>query len=731
MKTLHLTFFDRSRKSADRLRGDAARARGDWALAAQHYEAHLAVRPEDWRTRVQLGHARKEHGDYAAADAAYREALLLAPNDADLHLQIGHLLKLRCRLQEAADAYARALELDPLKADAHRELTAIGRGRLAQRMSARAVEGARALSGHVYDIGDMLSYFQHAHHPSGIQRVQIEFCRRLLRSANVPHFIMFSEMGGIFAVDAVAVERVIALLDRRDRSFDEQKRLIQALVANARPVRLAPSATLIILGAFWVMRDTIRSLSMVKASGVRIGAYIYDLIPIEHPEYCDIDLVRRFTDNFHQLCAIADFFLTISDYTRHRVVAHLAMLGRQLPVEAIPLAHEIPMDPPGEGGAAALPPALEGRRFALCVCTVEPRKNHALLFAIWRRLEREYGAETPLLVFAGRPGWNVSNFVQQLENADYANGTIVTLREVSDAQLRALYDRCAFTVFPSLVEGWGLPVGESLVFGKPCAASNASSIPEVGGDLVEYFDPWNITEADAVIRRLLFDEAHRAAVEARVRAAFRPRRWAETADAFAAAARRLSDEAARAAPARPAWPVLLEPGVPHRVGHDRPRGCWPDGGSDARAELACLIEDWHRIEGWGVWAEAADARLAFATTAPPGSEIIVYVSAAPSPLRPGHKMALVDLGDPTAPSVAAPDGFAGLRLRVDESGAALIALRTIDTGPLRKIETELRDLRAGLLAFGYVPADAPEQRIALLERFAGMTLRAPKLREAQ
>jgi glycosyltransferase involved in cell wall biosynthesis len=70
------------------------------------------------------------------------------------------------------------------------------------------------------------------------------------------------------------------------------------------------------------------------------------------------------------------------------------------------------------------------------------------------------------------------------------DGDYRVLERVSDAQLALLYSACYFTVFPSRAEGYGLPVAESLGAGKLCVASNATSIPEVAGDLADYFDPW-------------------------------------------------------------------------------------------------------------------------------------------------------------------------------------------------------------------------------------------------
>jgi glycosyltransferase involved in cell wall biosynthesis len=164
----------------------------------------------------------------------------------------------------------------------------------------------------------------------------------------------------------------------------------------------------------------------------------------------------------------------------------------------------------------------------LFVSTIEIRKNHRLLVRVWRRLLERHGADTvPVLIFAGQIGWLVDDLLAELPASDYLGGKIVLITSLSDAELRQAYRSCLFTVFPSLCEGWGLPIAESLVQGKFCVASNRTSIPEVGGDLINYFDPSNDDDALAKIERLLLDPGHLAAREARVRAEYRPRMWAD------------------------------------------------------------------------------------------------------------------------------------------------------------------------------------------------------------
>ncbi|MGB6657128.1 MAG: glycosyltransferase, partial [Methylovirgula sp.] len=106
-------------------------------------------------------------------------------------------------------------------------------------------------------------------------------------------------------------------------------------------------------------------------------------------------------------------------------------------------------------------------------------------------------------------------------------GRIVFAEAPSDAALGWLYSACLFTIFPSLLEGWGLPVGESLWFGKSCAASKTSPIPAVGGDLCVYFDPHDPAAIKAAVRRLRDPDVRRS-FEKKIEAA-NLRTWAEAA----------------------------------------------------------------------------------------------------------------------------------------------------------------------------------------------------------
>ena len=120
--------------------------------------------------------------------------------------------------------------------------------------------------------------------------------------------------------------------------------------------------------------------------------------------------------------------------------------------------------------------------------------------------------------------------MQQIENAQHLSGKLTIIDDANDATLAALYQGCRFTLFPSHYEGWGLPVTESLLYGKVCIASETSSVPEAGGPFCLYIDPDNVTAATATIRHALEDNDLIEAMERKIKAEFRATPWSASAE---------------------------------------------------------------------------------------------------------------------------------------------------------------------------------------------------------
>ena len=298
--------------------------------------------------------------------------------------------------------------------------------------------------------------------------------------------------------------------------------------------RVRPGDILLALGAPWSYPDHAGLIEKTRTRfGIQFGFLVYDIIALRRPEWFDSGLVGRFRAWFTSVLPLADHVFTISDFT----AADVTLFAKQL---GIPLRGSVKVVPIGAGfepGAAvqAVPrsdlPAPGS--YVLFVSTIEARKNHQLLFRVWRRmLEEMPESSVPTLVFAGRVGWLVADLMQQLENTGFLGGRIVILSDLSDIALGALYRGCLFTVFPSYYEGWGLPVTESLAFGKPCLASNKTSIPEAGGGFAHYFDPDDLNATYRTIRETIEDRAGLSKWEADIKRNFLPTPWDSGAKAI-------------------------------------------------------------------------------------------------------------------------------------------------------------------------------------------------------
>ena len=318
--------------------------------------------------------------------------------------------------------------------------------------------------------------------------------------------------------------------------------------------QVAPGDVVLALGATWTHYDYASLVSGLREKhAVRFAILVYDLIPLSRPEWFDRTLVHRFRDWMATMTPLCDEIFAISKATAADVEAYVAKRGitPQRRVMPIPIGTgvttattllsaappSVPATPaPQAPEPAASPLALPAAgSYVLLVSTIEARKNHQLMFRVWRRLLEELPADdVPTLVFAGRIGWLVADLMNQVVNTDYLGGKLVIVEGPSDADLAALYRGCLFTVFPSFYEGWGLPVTESLALGKPCIISNRSSLPEAGGTLARYFDPDDLNDAYAAIHAVLKDRPGLQRWQDRVRREFIPVPWSATVEALMA-----------------------------------------------------------------------------------------------------------------------------------------------------------------------------------------------------
>jgi glycosyltransferase involved in cell wall biosynthesis len=423
-----------------------------------------------------------------------------------------------------------------------------------------------------FEVEDFLRYFDHFRNPSGVQRVQFEiyraaqtlgaisdrvrFCRLSIYSKRL-HMIDFGEIRSAYLNPPGRIApwktfwepaefwrkfpRSFPVIVRHPRFFFSifkaaARDFIGTLFRTNRFQQFVrPGDVIVSLGASWGIPNYMKYIAEMKRYyGIKFAPLVHDLIPIKHESLVEPHHTVQFRDWLRAAIPVSDIVFTNSKHTRTALVTFVAESGWPSPprVEALEMGSGFrdTLDPltAGTQTTISLPP-----RYVLYVSTIELRKNHRLLVRVWQRLLERHGTNlVPNLVFAGKIGWLVDDLLHDLEASDYLNGKIILLRSLSDAELQQAYRSCLFTVFPSLSEGWGLPIAESLAHGKFCVASNHTSIPEAGGNLIDYFDPLNEDDALAKLERPLIDPPYLAAREAQLRAEYRVRTWGDCVHAL-------------------------------------------------------------------------------------------------------------------------------------------------------------------------------------------------------
>lgn len=273
------------------------------------------------------------------------------------------------------------------------------------------------------------------------------------------------------------------------------------LKGNVSKNKIAPfnkGDVYISLGLDWDQKDFAYLYEQKRNLGFKVLLFCYDLIPVKLPHLCVGDVSALFARYFSNVAWCADEILCISECSKKDLQSLLSELGTPVPsLSVVKLGCQLPTVI-SENIASDVKQVLD-QKYILFVSTIERRKNHETLYRAYTRLIDQGEKHLPLLVFVGMPGWGVSDLISDIHLDPRTKDLIVILSEVADADLVRLYKKTLFTVYPSLYEGWGLPVAESLAAGKFCLASNAASIPEAGEEYAEYIDPWDVqTWADKI-----------------------------------------------------------------------------------------------------------------------------------------------------------------------------------------------------------------------------------------
>jgi glycosyltransferase involved in cell wall biosynthesis len=260
-------------------------------------------------------------------------------------------------------------------------------------------------------------------------------------------------------------------------------------------------------------------VTWTRVADVRPVYMIHDLIPITHPEYCRAGEAERHALRMANILTSAVGIIANSEATLNSVRAFADEAAMPTPSMIVaPLGTRI------EAVERASEPPV-GKADFVVLGTIEARKNHLLLLQIWARLVRAHGAAAPRLLVIGQRGWECEQVFDLLDRSEILRGAVVEIGSCSDQALKEHLQTARALLFPSLAEGYGLPLIEALAAGTPVIASDLKVFHEIGQEVPDFIDPldgprWN----DVILDYMRADSPMRAAQMSRL-AHYRPPSW--------------------------------------------------------------------------------------------------------------------------------------------------------------------------------------------------------------
>lgn len=257
---------------------------------------------------------------------------------------------------------------------------------------------------------------------------------------------------------------------------------------------------------------------LVHKYQLRLICMVHDLIPITHPQFCRAGTAEKHILRMRNLLTWSKGVLSNSQSTLNTLTQFAEL--HKLTMPACVVAH-LP--------AASLPkpsaiPPLQTPYFVM-LGTIEGRKNHALILDVWHQLITSFAENTPTLVLIGQRGWACDEVLQRLDNDSVLKPYVIELNDCDDATLSTWLSHAKALLFPSHVEGYGIPLVEALALGTPVIASDLEVFHEIAGDIPEYLSPDDVSGWRSVIEDYMGDDSRLRTAQMIRSVMFEPPNW--------------------------------------------------------------------------------------------------------------------------------------------------------------------------------------------------------------
>ena len=328
----------------------------------------------------------------------------------------------------------------------------------------------------VTDVTRLLGRLIKGRLPTGVDRVSLEYVRHYRGRSRA----MVAVAGRWVALNGVDSQRLFnALLEPRRRSA------LAACWCVARSYLLSWRFGLtgaILLNTGHSGLEHPRYAARVCRHRLMPVYFLHDLIPITHPEFCRPGDSRKHRQRLTTMLSTGMALVVNSLDTGRNLAGHADRTGQVIPPWVVAPVAPARLPAPGSGRPIFAP-------YFVILGTIEPRKNHLLLLQLWRQLVVELGNQAPRLVVIGQRGWECEQVVDLLDRCEVLRDCVLERAKCGDQDLATWLHHAQALLFPSFVEGFGMPLVEALAMGVPVIASDLPVFRETAAAVPEYLDP--------------------------------------------------------------------------------------------------------------------------------------------------------------------------------------------------------------------------------------------------
>jgi glycosyltransferase involved in cell wall biosynthesis/2-polyprenyl-3-methyl-5-hydroxy-6-metoxy-1,4-benzoquinol methylase len=359
----------------------------------------------------------------------------------------------------------------------------------------------------------------------GAKIMTIELLRNLAKAATGCEFILLTSEASheeLGALDAANIRRVCVnapakVLRRSDNIAIRAKRiLVRFLPENVLQVLAAIYRRVTGQAAFSVLSGSL--LERLEADllfcpftspfffdpAVPVVSVIYDLQHVYYPQFFQPQEIEERERNIQQAFRLASRVVCISEYVRETVLRHSSLPPERVRTIHIVLPNRLAPPSPALRESVLEKHALVPERFLLYPANFWPHKNHEILLTAFGMYLSTNPASDLKLVLTGAPSPRRDELIEAAKRMRLGHA-VVFGGALPDEEFSVVMHSCAAMIFPSLFEGFGMPLLEAMAAGVPVLSSNATSLPEVAGDAALYFDPRKPNEIVEAITRIESD----------------------------------------------------------------------------------------------------------------------------------------------------------------------------------------------------------------------------------